>query len=114
MAHDVSLPVAGFYRYRLSGGAVRGAVRIYYGPPRDPVTGEELDRSWRWMAELNGEPVGDFDRVWPVCIGAPIAESLYRRYCRRLVWARSHASDSAYADPAKKYDPLSINNPLPI
>lgn len=108
----VDQPVAGFYLHSMASNTVRGAVRIYYGPPLDPVTGEELDRSWRWQADFNGEPVENFDTVWPACAGNPISESLYRRYCRRLAWAQQEAPDSAYADNRRKIDLLSTKNPL--
>lgn len=112
-AQDVSKPVAGFYRYRLRGGSVAGGVRIYFGPPLDPVTGEELDRSWRWMAEFNGEPV-EFDRVWPACTGEPITEQDYRRRVARRLWAAQHAPESAYAEQGRRLDPLSSHTPLPF
>ncbi len=110
---DVSTPVAGFFRFRMHGGAVRGGVRIWFGPPHDPVTGEELDRSWRWQSEMNGDLV-DFDRVWPACAREPISEAEYRAYCARTDWARQNAPHSAYADPMKRIDPLSTASPLPF
>lgn len=111
---DVSCPVAGFFRHRLRGGAVKVGIRIHYGPPLDPITGEELDRSWRWMSDVNGEPYGDFDRVWPGCTGEPISEAEYRTYCERQRWARENAPNSSYAEPGRKRDPLSLNEPLPF
>ena len=111
--HDVSEPAAGYFRYRLGQDQPRGGVRIWHGPPLDPVTGEELDRSHRWQAEFNGEPI-DFNRVWPACIGEPITEADYRHYCARTEWAREHAPNSAYAERHRKIDPLSLNNPLPF
>lgn len=107
----IDQPVAGFYLLRLSRNAVRVAVEIEYGPPIDPVTGERLDRSWRWLCFINGEPYPYFDRVWPACAGNPISESLYRRYCRRLEWAEQNAPDSAYAKPGAKIDLLSTKTP---
>lgn len=110
---DVSKPAEGWFRFRFGGGTVYGGVRIWYGPPHDPVTGEELDRSWRWQAAFNGESV-DFDRVWPTCAGDPISEQEYRRYCARVEWARRQAPDSAFAERGRKIDLLSINEPLPF
>ncbi len=110
---DASEPVAGFYRYRLRSDGVRGGVKIWYGPPFDPVTGEELDRSWRFQASFNGQPV-DLERVWPNCAGDPITEADYRRYVARLQWAEQHAPESAYADGRKRHDPLSPDAPLPF
>ncbi|MDR2857260.1 MAG: hypothetical protein LBV50_05370 [Novosphingobium sp.] len=111
---DVTTPQAGFYRTRLTRGSVRVGVRLHHGPPLDPVTGEVLDRSWRWMADVNGEPFADFDRIWPACAGEPISEQEYRRYCARQDWARDQAPDSAYARPGRRLDPLSTTSPLPF
>lgn len=111
---DVSQPEAGYFRFRLRSGGVACGVRIHHGPPLDPVTGEVLDRSWRWQADVNGEPFGDFDRVWPGCTGEPISERQYAEYVMRHVWARDHAPDSAFADPSRKRDALSRSEPLPF
>jgi hypothetical protein len=110
---DVTTPEAGHYRFRMGSGTVAGGVKIWFGAPHDPVTGEELDRSWRWQALFNGEPV-DFDRVWPACTGQPITEQEYRRYCVQQDWARRHAPGSAYAQPGRRREPLSLSEPLPF
>ncbi len=112
-AVDVTTPVAGFYRFRLRSGSVRGGVKIWHGPPLDPVTGEVLDRSWRWQAEFDGEYV-EFDQVWPDCTGEPITEQEYQRFVARKRWAEQNAPDSAYADRRKRHDPLSASSPLPF
>ena len=111
---DVSKPVAGFFRHRLRSGSIMVGIRIHYGPPLDPVTGEVLDRSWRWMADVNGEPFADFDWVWPGCTGQPISEAEYGAYCRRKKWAEQNAPDSAYAQQGKRWDPLSASELLPF
>jgi hypothetical protein len=110
---DVSQPNAGFFRFKLGGGTIAGGVRIWHGPPHDPVTGEEMDRSWRWQAEFNGEPI-PFERVWPACTGSPITDEEYRRYIARQQWARENAPDSAFAERGRRRDPLSLNEPLPF
>lgn len=110
---DVTRPVEGFYRFKLVSGGVWGGVEIRYGAPLDPITGEELDRCWRWMAFFEGELV-DWDRVWPQCAGDPITEDEYRRYCARAKWAQENAPDSAYADRRKRHDPLARSTPLPF
>lgn len=112
-AINVSEPVAGFYRYRLRSGGVYGGVRVWFGPPHDPVTGEELDRSWRWQAKFNDDLI-DLDRVWPMCARMPITEVECRQYAQRQTWAETHAPDSAYADPRRRFDPLSPASPLPF
>lgn len=110
---NVSEPTAGYYRGRLRSGAVRVGIRVWFGPPLDPVTGEEMDRSWRWQAQANGEYV-DLDHVWPVCAGEPISEAEYRALVARSEWAKQHAPDSSYADPRRKRDLLSRSEPLPF
>ena len=67
------------------------------------MTGEELDRSWRWQAQANGEFV-ELEDVWPVCAGNPITEQEYRSYCNRQRWAREHVPESAYAEPRRRLD----------
>lgn len=110
---DVSRPVEGYFRFKLVSGSVYGGVRIWYGAPLDPETGEELDRSWRWQATFDGEPI-DLDRVWPACVGDPITEGEHRNYLRRREWARKNAPDSAYAERGRKIDLLSLKEPLPF
>lgn len=110
---DVTTPTAGYFRFKMGANTVQGGVRIWFGPPHDPVTGEELDRSWRWQAMFDGEPV-DFDRVWPACVRKPISEADYRAYVNRRQWARENAPGSAYAERGRKIDLLSIENPLPF
>lgn len=110
---DVTRPAEGFYRCKLRGGSVYVGIRIWYGPPLDPVTGEELDRGWRWQAQANGELI-DLDDCWPVCADEPITAEECRTYCKRQEWARQHAPDSAFADPRKRYDPLDRNEVLPF
>lgn len=109
---DVSKPEAGFFRFRLSSKSVAVGVEIRFGPPLDPITGEELDRSWRWLAFVNGEPFADFDRIWPACLSDPISEDGYRTYCARQDWAREHAPESSYAEPGRPHHPLSTSTPL--
>ena len=112
-AVDVSEPVAGFYRGKLRGGSIVGGIRIWFGPPKDPVTGEVMDRSWRWQAEYDGEYV-DFDLVWPKCADEQISEQMYREFIGRREWARKNAPNSAFAKVGKRYDPLDSSNPLPF
>lgn len=111
--HRVDEPIEGYYRHRLRSDGVRGAVRIWYGPPLDPVTGEELDRSWRWQATMNGEPI-DFDRCWPACASDPLSAEEYNYLIQRNDWAKRHAPESGYADARKKHDLFDINSPLPF
>lgn len=112
-AISVSEPVAGFYETQLVMGGPRALIRLWYGPPHDPVTGEEMDRSWRWQALCNEDPI-DFDRVWPKCAASPVDQEEVQRMTRRFRWAKENAPDSAYAKPWKKLDPLDQANPMPM
>lgn len=110
--YDANNPIAGYYRVRLrSGGATAGA-RIWYGPPLDPITGEELDRSHRWQAEVNGKPYDYFDRIWPKFADQKTTEEEYRLLCAKAQWAEEHAPNSAMANPNKRVDFLTA--PLPF
>lgn len=98
-------PVAGYYRGKLrSKGALCG-IRIWYGAPLDPLTGEEMDRSHRWQAQVNGEYV-EIDEVWPYGVQLVITEIAYNKFCTQQRWAREHAPSSALADPKRKSNPL--------
>lgn len=110
-ASSISVPVAGHYRTKLRSGGVLVGVRLWHGPPHDPVTGEELDRSWRWQADCNGEPV-DFDRVWPGCAGDPIGAEEYAYLASLQAWGREHAPTSPEANPHKPVNWLTA--PLTI
>lgn len=111
---SVTEPIEGFYKIKLGRGSVTRGVRLIYGPPNDPVTGEVLDRSWRWMAILDDGALAMFDDIWPACAANAITEADYNRYCQRVEWARRHAPDSAYAGRGRKIDLLSSLNPLPF
>lgn len=113
VGYNVSTPAAGHYRMRLTSGGVYGAVRIWYGQPPDPVTGELLDRSLRWQATFNNEPI-DLDRVWPACGREPISPEEADRLINQATWAAKAAPQSAYANPKKKIDRLSRETPLPF
>lgn len=105
-AVDVTTPVAGFYRGKLRSGGVLVGIRLWYGAPHDPVTGEIMDRSLRWQAHANGRYV-EFDDVWPACADEPISEADYDFYASRQGWAEENAPQSAYANPRRKLDPLN-------
>lgn len=111
---NVSEPIAGFYKVKLSRDTVLRAVHLVYGPPRDPITGEELDRSWRWMAFLDDGSLANFDDIWPKCARDPITEIDWKQSVARTEWAKINAPDSAYANPRKRRDPLSKDEPLPF
>lgn len=103
---DADRPAEGFYRFRLRSGGMLVGVRIWWGPPLDPVTGEELDRSHRWNAAINGRPV-DLGRVWPACGREPSTAEEYAFLSAQQTWGERHAPDAPQADPTRRVDALS-------
>jgi hypothetical protein len=69
-------PEEGYYRTKLARGAPWVPVRIWREQPRDPVTGEEMDRSPILKAEKNGQPC-DPHEVWAWCCDKPITKDEY-------------------------------------
>lgn len=116
---DVSAPEEGYWRYRLGSGQPYIGVRVLFGPPTDPWTGEELDRSYRWQVEIMGDrytPSGeshDFSRHWPACANPEnaITEAEYLAYIAKREWARKHAPNSSFAETGRKRDLLSLDEP---
>lgn len=110
-AMPIMEPVAGFYRMKLSGGGVAVGIKLWNGPPYDPIDGTELDRSWRWQAHVNGKPI-DFDRVWPKCVGQPIDAAEYEYLSSLQAWGEANAPNSPEANPHKSINwltaPLNI------
>jgi len=68
-------PRSGLFQMMNSDGS-RSAVAIWFGPPNDPLTGEELDRSPRWQALINGREI-DPSEVWPYVHGREITPEDY-------------------------------------
>lgn len=104
-------PIAGCYRTKLKSGGHPVGVRIWFGPPKDPVTGEVMDRSWRWQAEANGRYI-DLERVWPVCAKEPISREEHDYLAGLQSWGEQHAPDSPQANPNKAINLLDA--PIPI
>lgn len=103
-------PVSGYYGVILvRGGPVVGA-RLWYGLPLDPVTGEELDRSPRWMALRNGHEC-ELEDLWPWCAGKQITKAQYDHLLAVHYWAAEHSPSSPEANPTKAIDPLTCKIP---
>lgn len=104
------IPEAGFYRRRLVKAGCWVAVRIEYMVAKDPLTGEQLDRSPIWRAWCNGEEVDVFD-VWPECSGEPIPESEYHHLLSVKEWAEQNDRTAPEANPRKA---INMNSMPPI
>lgn len=106
---DPDVPVAGCYRVQLVKRGPFVGLRIYFGPPADPSTGEEMDRTPRWVASVNGQQVVDAMRFWPHCAREPISFADYLHLCRR---ARTMDPSDPYYDPTKPVDPSTAPPPF--
>lgn len=97
-------------------------VRIWFGAPLDPETGEEMERSHRWQIEIAGVPfdeplafggitfaaVTDF---WPACACEPIDRTDYIFRIERAAWAQEHDPQDALGTPGGKINPMSARLP---
>lgn len=91
---------AGFYETRLVKGGPPVAVRIAYLPPDDPVTGEPLDRSYRWRCWIGGQEIEDQGRIWETAMTArPCDEDRYRYLLAVHEWEVEHRPDFPAASP---------------
>lgn len=112
----------GFYRWERR-GHVPVPVRVWFGPPRDPATGELLDRSWRWQFEFGGFTLDAFagavgfpadsilESFWPRCQAHKIGQSEYRFLLDTAEHAREHDPASPFASTRGKVDLLSASIP---
>jgi hypothetical protein len=115
---QVGRPEPGFFKLRLVKGGPFVGARIEYGPTRDPLTGEPLDRSWHYAADINGfvdqnprpEPNDDVWKVWE--FGQRIDEAEYRFLIADREWAAKHAPELPEATPRKPVDLRQI--PIPF
>ena len=124
---DQSDDPAGFregWFLHIRSGHVGMPVRVWFGPPVDPVSGDELDRSWRWQVELAGVVITPDDRVdprsriaqldwvWPKALSEPIAppENDYRR--ARIDYARRHDPRDPFGHRTGQVDWLDSTTPF--
>lgn len=116
-ARFVGRPSPGFYALRLVRGGIEVAARITCGPSADPDTGELLDRSWHFAAEINGEPDRDprpepNERVWMVHErGRRIGEAEYRWLLDDRAWAARFRPSLPESRPNAPIDWLSVPTP---
>lgn len=86
-------PTPGYYTYRkllkrLPNGRWRkGPIepcRIWFGPPLDPETGEELDRSHQWNCMISGVE-HDINEIWPYVAADKIEAQEYTRLLEEML-----------------------------
>ena len=100
----------GTYKLRLVKGGPFVAAELCYGPPCDPITGEELDRSWRWSVLLNGEsytpddPRLSDDMVWRVAASRMTTRADHNHMVRVARWCGGSAPGLPEANPRRSVD----------
>jgi hypothetical protein len=97
-------PTSGLYKTKLIKNGPWVPVRIWFGPPHDPVTGDVMDRSWRWQAEKAGKLCTDINQAWPWCARNEIYQSEYDY----LVACCKHNMHPA-SQPRKKVDLMTVS-----
>ena len=108
-----------YFAVRLCKGGPRIALKIYYGPPSDPLTGEPLDRSPRWQVWLSGElqenhadfivhfqPDGS-----PVVVGEEISAEEHEYLLQLRSYAVEYDATMPESDPKK---PVNLRQMAPI
>lgn len=110
LGNQPDIPREGFYRMRRVRNGPFVAVRIWFGQPYDPATGEYCDRSYCWRAAIDGVQVGIWD-VWPACSGRPICEGDYRFMRAMSTHAKAHEPGMPQANPFK---PINLSTLPPI
>lgn len=113
---------AGFYRFERR-GHVPVPVRAWFGPPADPNTGEQLERSWRWQFEFAGlaletyahhvgfEAESILAAFWPASRDNTITRSEYEFLLDTAAWARANDPASPFSSARGKVDLLSASLP---
>jgi len=103
----VDTPQAGFYKRRFVRGGPWVPVRLWFGAPIDPVTGEELERGHRWQAEVRGNLVTDETEIietWISCAGNPITEDEYNAMLGKADYADTRDQRLPEFKPEQKID----------
>lgn len=115
---SLARPAPGLYRWRAVKGGPVVAAAIEYGPPRDPDTGEPLDRCWYWSALVSGKPVGDpevtpSNTVWAIHeSGEFIDQETYDLLVAQAQWDEQHRPSAPMANPRKRIDLGTLEIPF--
>lgn len=99
-------------------------VRVWFGAPEDPDTGEVMDRSPRWRIQIGGVEIDEdpialggrtFESLtdfWPSCCRDPIDEAEYRFRMDRQEWASQYDPEDPFAAIGGRIDPMSATLPF--
>ena len=108
-----------YYVTHLVKGGAKVPLMLWFGPSKDPETGEDLDRSPVWHAVRNGHEVPIDDVVFeydprtgePVIVADTIDEREYLYLDELNAHARAHNHDAPEARPR---DPIDLNALPPL
>lgn len=100
---QIGTPEEGHYRTKLVRGGPFVAVRIWYGAPVDPESGELLDRSHRWQATINGNDTDPYE-IWPYVGGRAIPKVEYDYLMALSKHAKTFAPEMPEAEPTRRID----------
>lgn len=96
---------AGFYETRVVKGGPPVGVRIAFMPPDDPITGEPLDRSYRWRCWVGDKEIDDQGRIHDMAMTArPVDEHRYQYLISVHEWEVEHRPDLPFASPRQAVD----------
>lgn len=118
--------VEGCYLLKVGEGRVDVPIRIWFGPPIDPIDGTELDRRARWQIHVNGieygdpdyppviagRPVDHLDQIWPRCATMPIPVEEYNYRVDRAEYAEEWDQDDPFARTGGRVDPMQAAMPF--
>lgn len=111
MTRIIDRPEPGFWAIRLVKKGKEVPARIYLAQTvTDPVSGDYLDRSPFIAAEVDGEQADPY-WLWTVR-GQEISADDFAFMTEDRTWVRTHAPESAEANPRKGIDRKSI--PIPF
>lgn len=99
----INEPQVGYYLMRFTKDGPLVPVEIRMCVSKDPLTGEELDRS-PVLHCFTGDQERDPYETWERCAGRPIPQNefLYREAV--AAWAKQFAPDDPHANPRKPVD----------
>jgi hypothetical protein len=113
-------------------GRVDVPVRIAFAPPPDPdaagplIDRPVLDRSPRWLVDINGilfgdpdnpvciagRPVETLEGIWPEAKAHPSTEAEYRYRVARADYAEIYDENDPFGGTAARIDPLTATLPM--
>ncbi len=111
---QIDRPRPGYFKLRLIKGGPYVPARLWLSPPRDPLTGEMLDRIPGPVVQVAHFPVTDDPRrvaqVWES--GETISPATHAYMCVKADWARTYSPHAPAANPLRRVDLLTAPPPF--